>query len=212
MNNTVTVSVVGNDQKVSKWFEDMEKISLSDNWKDADVVVFTGGGDIAPHLYGQKNIASSGLNVERDLHELEIFRKTKETAYHIGVCRGSQLLWVANGGQLWQDISGHAIHGTHDMKTLNGGHIKGVTSTHHQAAMITPEFGRDRLLAYTNFGVPVRVKAPNMDTSIDDIVEIHYHEDTRSLGIQGHPEYSSASAQYKKYIEFLLFHNKETRI
>jgi len=49
----------------------------------------------------------------------------------VGICRGSQFLTVMSGGRLFQDVSGHAIMGTHLIKFKDGSSL-GITSTHHQ--------------------------------------------------------------------------------
>ena len=71
-----------------------------------DGVLLPGGNDIDPSLYGQRNYYAVALNQRKD--ELEIEIATAALEYDIpilGVCRGHQMLAVAAGGTLYQDIN-----------------------------------------------------------------------------------------------------------
>lgn len=72
-----------------------------------DGVLFTGGGDLAPELYGESPIPELGdVSEERDSFELKLFNKVYEAGKPIlGICRGCQLINVALGGTLYQDIN-----------------------------------------------------------------------------------------------------------
>ena len=71
-----------------------------------DGIVFPGGDDLAPIEYGEEPIAD--LNVvetERDRTELRLARWAVEADLPtLGICRGQQLLNVALGGTLYQDL------------------------------------------------------------------------------------------------------------
>ena len=72
-----------------------------------DGIVFPGGADVAPHEYGEQPI--DNLNViepERDRVELRLARWAfDDDLPTLGICRGQQLLNVALGGTLYQDLS-----------------------------------------------------------------------------------------------------------
>jgi putative glutamine amidotransferase len=73
----------------------------------ADGVLFTGGDDIDPRFYGEVPHPKIGEIEEeiRDLFEIELFKKAFELKKPIlGICRGAQLINVALGGTLYQDI------------------------------------------------------------------------------------------------------------
>jgi gamma-glutamyl-gamma-aminobutyrate hydrolase PuuD len=178
----------------------------------SDIVVFGGGADIQPEIYGETSVYAYNPNKDKDAYETALFRQTRATHYHLGICRGSQLLWALNGGKLWQDISGHALAGTHGINLANGQRIEGVTSTHHQAARITEEFGGDRVLAVERYPHAVAAKSAGFHTQLQDVVEVHWHPNSRSLGIQGHPEYPKASNAFKRYCEHLLLDHQQTKI
>jgi putative glutamine amidotransferase len=71
-----------------------------------DGIVFPGGADVAPHEYGEEPI--DNLNIvesERDRVELRLARWAFDDDLPIlGICRGQQLLNVALGGTLYQDL------------------------------------------------------------------------------------------------------------
>ena len=66
----------------------LEKASLVDKIEDADVVVFTGGEDVDPSLYGCDKVHFTYSNKERDLAEKAIFESVKPTQLCLGICRG----------------------------------------------------------------------------------------------------------------------------
>ena len=216
--------IVGGDASISKLLSSDRLFEVIDGGKmpnpsQFDMVVFTGGEDILPEFYGEDNICSTWVNRQRDLVELNIFRMTKDTHYHFGICRGLQLLAICNGSTLWQDVSGHSALGTHKMTFTSFDTMKddskiksisGVTSLHHQAIKVTQD-NIHRILAYEDFGQPVTaVDGTGKPTSLDRVVESAWFEETRSFGVQGHPEYSHASKEYKDYVLFKLIEDRET--
>jgi putative glutamine amidotransferase len=75
----------------------------------ADGILLTGGSDIDPELYGDGHRDSSvyGTDHKRDALELNMVLKARELGLPImGICRGAQMLNVAHGGTLNQDING----------------------------------------------------------------------------------------------------------
>lgn len=71
-----------------------------------DGVVFIGGGDIDPAVYGQKTLEKCGKpSLYRDEFELYVLKKSIENNKPVlGICRGAQLINVGLGGTLIQDI------------------------------------------------------------------------------------------------------------
>lgn len=71
-----------------------------------DGVLFTGGGDVDPALYGESAHASYLPAEEgRDTYEIALARAAIEAGVHVfAICRGMQVLNVALGGTLVQDI------------------------------------------------------------------------------------------------------------
>jgi len=74
-----------------------------------DAVVFTGGSDVDPELYGEEPHAeTAGIVRMRDEAELALLRAALERDMPVlGICRGIQVLNVGLGGDLDQHLEGH---------------------------------------------------------------------------------------------------------
>lgn len=73
-------------------------------------LMLTGGEDIHPRYYGQEIDPTAHVHpsIERDEMEMAVFRAALERNMPIlGICRGMQLINVAFGGTLIQDMPGH---------------------------------------------------------------------------------------------------------
>ena len=153
---------------------------------DVDAMVFTGGSDINPAVYGQEpHPASSGFYDHRDAAELELMRAALGQAMPVlGICRGMQLLNVACGGDLIQHLEGDTHKGPpgmytrHSVTVLAGTHLAGVLGTdahthscHHQAP------GR--------LGEGLRVAATAEDGTVEAIED---PAATYVVGVLWHPE------------------------
>ncbi|MGI8801938.1 MAG: gamma-glutamyl-gamma-aminobutyrate hydrolase family protein [Solirubrobacteraceae bacterium] len=80
-----------------------------------DGLMLAGGSDIDPDLYGQpRHPLTVGTMPERDRFEIALARRALERDLPIlGICRGMQVLNVARGGTLIQDLPerfGHSDH------------------------------------------------------------------------------------------------------
>ena len=71
-----------------------------------DAVIFSGGEDIHPRFYGQAVLPACGdVDERRDRMELRLFEMAVQKNLPIlGICRGIQLINVAMGGTLIQDV------------------------------------------------------------------------------------------------------------
>ena len=82
-------------------------IRLSDYARHLDGLVLQGGADLAPETYGEEPLSAawSGDRV-RDVYEMELLHEFVDARKPvIGICRGAQLINVAHGGTLYQDIN-----------------------------------------------------------------------------------------------------------
>ena len=157
-------------------------------------VLFTGGSDVDPSLYGEAPHPRLGdVFRDRDEFELAVCREALDRDLPIlGICRGHQVLNVATGGTLIQDIpsdvTGGEVHDSererwersHDVRILPGTRLRellgedrvAVNSFHHQAVK---ELGRG-----------LRVSAVSGE---GDVIEGIEGEASRFvLGVQWHPE------------------------
>lgn len=71
-----------------------------------DGLVLTGGEDVDPAHYGQARHPAIGeVDPQRDAFELGVFREARRRGLPVlAICRGIQLVNVALGGTLWQDL------------------------------------------------------------------------------------------------------------
>ena len=173
-----------------------------------DGFIFTGGADVAPALYGQKKEEFCGeICPERDEMEMKLFRLVFELDKPIlGICRGIQLMNVALGGTLYQDLPSqspsqvpHRVLGkplareTHEIlvEDLPFGHLPMklmVNSRHHQAI--------DRLAP----GLQVRARAA------DGVIEaVYMPEKPKILAVQWHPENFQNELSKCIFAEFVGF-------
>lgn len=80
-----------------------------------DGIVFSGGSDVEPELYGaEAHAATTGVRPERDRAELALLTAALERDMPVlALCRGSQVLNVALGGDLEQHLPDRLGHDGH---------------------------------------------------------------------------------------------------
>lgn len=161
------------------------------------LVHFIGGGDLAPALYNEaQSRHCSGVNIERDKKEARVFYMAKDAGIPMfGICRGAQFLCAMNGGKLIQDVTGHGME-NHGVEIQNGKHFK-VTSSHHQ--MMVPGGEGFKVFAFSSKNRSSRyIGGDEKEMGVSVLpesreVEAVYWKDTKSLGVQWHPEWMKRS-------------------
>lgn len=143
-----------------------------------EALLLTGGGDVDPRQYGEKpHKRTYGVNETRDLTEwCALAQAAALDVPVLGICRGSQIMAVHNGGKLRQHITGHrntahlvfAQPGTLFKRVV--GKAMPCVSLHHQVVR--------------RHGDAFRVAARNREGMIEAIES----RDGRCLGVQFHPE------------------------
>lgn len=171
----------------------IENVQLTNKLEDAQLVVFTGGEDVTPSLYGCKKHRTTYSNLKRDQDEQVIFNKIDpKKQVCLGICRGSQFLCVMNGGKLVQNVTSHAIGFTHGI--TDGNKIYQITSTHHQMQYPFELKEGDYDLLFTSYGVESDLyDGDGIDPNIvcgrePEIVLYHKKDLPKCLAVQGHPE------------------------
>jgi len=192
---------------------DLERI------KDADLIVFTGGSDVDPMMYGHKKHKKTYSDPIRDKNELNIFMEAVSHGIPmLGICRGSQFLTACQAnGYVIQDVAEHAMSGFHKIK-FNDDIVLPISSTHHQ--MMYPfDVENHEILAWA---FPRRSYYYDIDE--DEIMklpddkepEVVFYPDTKCFCIQGHPEMMSTispvSIKLKNLIFEKLFNEKNSSI
>ncbi|PRC92787.1 gamma-glutamyl-gamma-aminobutyrate hydrolase family protein [Solimicrobium silvestre] len=131
-------------------------VSVRDYVSALDGLVLQGGADVSPESYGEQPLRPEWAGDRiRDLFEMElVWEFIIQGKPVLGICRGAQLINVACGGSLYQDIAEqfpsagiHRDHALYDgfhheieivagsrLATLfSGASIGSVNSIHHQA-------------------------------------------------------------------------------
>ena len=185
-----SVFVVGRDDLVRKMFRDTEGYSITDSIEDSTLVIFTGGEDVSPNLYGEKRLSLTHSNPTRDNQEIAILNQcvNKNKA---GICRGGQFLNVMSGGKMYQDVDGHtAKHEAYN--DADGSALGLVISTHHQ--MMIPSAIGEILVFATESSFRTR-EAGTFYGSFNDDTEVVWYPKTKSLCFQPHPEYGDQTTR-----------------
>lgn len=160
-----------------------------------DGLLLSGGGDVDPALYGDASEPWMGqVDADRDFSELGLTQRWLATERPLlAICRGHQVLNVALGGTLYQDISAHMPHALDhayvaalpmettvhsvtlepgsQLAALLGGTAFEVNSAHHQALKAVGE------------RLSVVGRAPD---GVVEAVELPDHP--FCIGVQWHPE------------------------
>lgn len=153
------------------------------------LVLFTGGSDVDPGLYGDDwSNDISQVDKTRDVFEKNVFNFAVENKIPMaGICRGLQFLNVMAGGKLLHDIMGHTeTTSYHTMETYKGTYR--VNSLHHQACIPT---AKSYVIGWTPQNDHIRVYG-NYDRNLrywsGPIVEAMIFPDIYAYGVQYHPE------------------------
>ena len=100
-------------------------IHLRDVMDHIDGLILHGGSDVAPESYGEKPLKSEWTgDAIRDVYEIELLKEAMaKNRPVLGLCRGAQLMNVAFGGTLIQDIPsqipGALVHRNWDIYDQN---------------------------------------------------------------------------------------------
>jgi putative glutamine amidotransferase len=173
-----------------------------------DGFICTGGDDIDPSIYGEEKHPKCGaIESTRDICELALLNKVTALDKPVfGICRGIQVMNVALGGTLWQDIPSQwsEPHGTvHFERNENNDPRHRVTVS----GMLREVLGED--VVVTNSYHHQAVKKPGDGLVIcgvneDGIVEaVEHTELTFYRAVQWHPELDPDDVSKKLFTEFL---------
>lgn len=183
------------------------KEALEEILSRLDGVLISGGHDVGPVAYGEAVRACSGVVMPmRDEQDLLVARYCMERKLPLlGVCRGCQILNVAAGGTLWQDVvkdgeyESHSCGGRYPrnygwhtvaftpgsrMAEIFGAEEIRVNSYHHQAVKEAGE------------GVAVTGRAFD---GVPEAIEVSGHP--FALAVQWHPEMMFDSGEQLRLAE-----------
>lgn len=176
----------------------------------ADGLLLTGGGDVIPLAYGEEpHPKSIYQDPVRDEMEFEVVRLAVEMGLPVlGICRGIQVLNVALGGTLVQDIPSQVS----DAIKHSGGEL-GPALTHSvdmdQDSLIARVFGTTTMPVNSWHHQAVKGLGRGLKVTCrarDGVVEgLESDEGKRVLAVQYHPEEIAADfPQFQKLFDWLV--------
>ena len=170
-------------------------------------MVLPGGGDLSPgHYGGAQHETLYDMDTEQDAFDLAVARWCVESGRPLlAICRGMQVVNVAMGGTLVQDMPTHHRHVVSDLTLRPGTAVRDVLGQdrvkiscyHHQAV--------DRI------GRGLRVTASSEDEVIE-AVELSEPSEGWFLAVQWHPEDTAATDPAQQAIFAALVAAARTRV
>ncbi len=196
--------VVGGNDVYANWTESL----IVPTMEEADWVMFTGGEDVSPYLYGQNPHPLTKWNNERDGYEMIEFKKAKGLDKKlIGICRGSQFLCVMAGGMLVQHQSHPNPH--HILWKDRSGPVLEVNSYHHQRQNPWGLEDPFIVIGWCEGLSPINESDPKAEFKLNrnHEVEVAYYPRIKALCIQCHPEMmdmrSRAIKEFRKEMDLI---------
>lgn len=196
--------------------------------REVGLVVFTGGDDVTPALYGAVADPRTCNSIKRDKIEVAVFEQAqKYDIPKVGICRGAQFLCVMAGGKLVQDLSGH--YSPHHLRyCIKGGSVvtspEAVSSSHHQnqhpfnlpheeyQVLAWSDEARSTHYSFGDHAVTADQANPSLCMEVDCC----YYPKIRALAMQYHPEWMEESSWGFQFSQQLtmkyLFHHTNQAI
>lgn len=208
MSATKLVFVLGKQRDIMKMFDDRGGFHTTPNDNIADIIVWPGGADVNPELYGQTKLGTTNINPASDLRDMEYWNEYKNNkVLKVGICRGSQWLNCMNGGKLWQHVNNHTS--SHKLQDLLTDKEYMVSSTHHQMMRSSDKgeiigiamestLWQDDTVRQSAVSPQERSKMhPEFDT------EVVWYKNSRSLCFQPHPEMNRAGGTRDYFFDLI---------
>ena len=155
-----------------------------------DALVLSGGADIDPrHYRAQPHQKLGAIEAERDASELALFAEAVRRAMPVlAICRGLQLVNVALGGTLWQDLPSELVAHPQSGPRTERIHAVEVTA----GSLLADALGTTSCRVNSFHHQAIRDHAPGLRTSAhapDGVIEgIEGTGAQWLLGVQWHPE------------------------
>ncbi|NWF68241.1 MAG: gamma-glutamyl-gamma-aminobutyrate hydrolase family protein [Chloroflexi bacterium] len=182
-------------------------------YETVDGLLLPGGGDVDPQFYGaERHGATQTPDLSRDVLELKLVRwAVDDDLPLLGICRGNQVVNVALGGTLTQDIPSEVQTPIkHDMPNRP---LERVLRAHE--VQVQPESHLARILQGTRFPVnslhhqAIQQPAPGVNVTAhadDGVIEALEVPNKRfAVSVQWHPEdlYLDDSAMQRLFQAFI---------
>ncbi|SOC38246.1 gamma-glutamyl-gamma-aminobutyrate hydrolase family protein [Ureibacillus acetophenoni] len=158
-----------------------------------DGLVLSGGGDIHPHIFGEEPHQKLGpVNSDRDRMELALAKAAIKQGIPIfAICRGHQVLNVALGGTIYQDIYSQRkdiyLH-SQTAPRHEGTHFISVSEN----SLLYKLLGKDKIVVNSFHHQAIKDVAPGVKVTgkaNDGIIEaVEIKDYPFCLSVQWHPE------------------------
>lgn len=164
-----------------------------------DGFVFSGGPDVDPLLYGEEPDSQLGVvNHERDTYEKRLVQLAGELGKPmLGICRGAQIINVACGGSLYQDIVKLDACTIKHMQSSVQRDALWHSAVIEPASKLAAVLGEHKLLVNSYHHQAIKTPAPGFAVvarAQDGTVEAVEREvGPWTIGVQWHPELLSAN-------------------
>ena len=176
-----------------------EREALVAALEGVDGLILQGGADVSPGNYGEQPLRPewSGDAV-RDSFEIAAIEVAIELGKPVlGICRGHQVLNVALGGSLYQDIN-HQVEGTLVHRDWHRYEVIEHEITVEPDSWLAWVYGTTSLLTNTVHHQAIKRCGAGLDVSArapDGIIEgvEHIRDDRWLVGVQWHPEWLDGS-------------------
>jgi putative glutamine amidotransferase len=174
-------------------------IRLSDYSKNLDGLVLQGGADLSPANYGETPLKPEWAGDRaRDSYEMELVNEFIDRGKPIlGICRGLQLINVAFGGSLYQDLPTQLNNSREHRSDQFDRHYHEIRFDPGSGlARLYPELAKARVnsihhQAIKNLGRDLEVEARSEE---DHVIEaIRWKGPSYVFGVQWHPEFHHPS-------------------
>lgn len=155
-------------------------------------LILSGGHDVDPHNYGEELEQKIGdVWPERDVFDMRLLKFAEENNIPVlGICRGMQIINVAHGGSLYQDLSYRKErtlkHSQNQTPTLVTHTVKADPNS-----QITNILGKDEFLTNSFHHQLVKDVAADFTVAakcVDGVVEAIENKNASVIGVQWHPE------------------------
>jgi putative glutamine amidotransferase len=192
---------------------DCGKDAPADVVASADGILLPGGGDILPSIYGEAaHPTYSPAEPGRDEYEIELTRRALDADLPVlAICRGIQVLNVARGGTLVQDIPDEfrdAVNHTLNEPPIAIAHDVWITANTLLERLLRERLDGDACPVNSRHHQAVKRPADGFlvsATAPDGVVEAI--EDPRRrfcLGVQWHPENFYRTGEFREIFETFL--------
>lgn len=148
-------------------------------------LILPGGGDITPAFFGEHNNGSVHIDTELDILQLQAFDYALRRKMPIlGICKGMQIINVALGGTIIQDLPTSRNHRHQNNDQYHSTRIRPNSCLHKL-------YGTEAVVNsahHQGLGRLGRGLFPIQWCPSDNCIEAICHESLPILGVQWHPE------------------------